>query len=170
MAGCPVLLVREGLDIRALGGRCPHAGAPLCKGEPSPHRAASSGLGTREAGALVILSKGSGSRLCPWRGVAPFQPCPFVGVPERPWASRATLAPLAALYWPRCQGLVPTAASFQLWQSRLPLGAWSVQGFSVDTASPPLRGSLFLGFRLLGKGPVALPLARRLLQHQDWRH
>ncbi|XP_039224161.1 apoptosis-inducing factor 3-like isoform X3 [Crotalus tigris] len=32
VAGCPVLLVREGLDLRALGGRCPHAGAPLCKG------------------------------------------------------------------------------------------------------------------------------------------
>uniref|UniRef100_A0A8C6V6A3 L-amino-acid oxidase n=1 Tax=Naja naja TaxID=35670 RepID=A0A8C6V6A3_NAJNA len=32
VAGYPVLLVREGLNIRALGGRCPHAGAALCKG------------------------------------------------------------------------------------------------------------------------------------------
>ncbi|XP_034280371.1 apoptosis-inducing factor 3-like isoform X2 [Pantherophis guttatus] len=32
VAGYPVLLLREGLVIRALGGRCPHAGAALCKG------------------------------------------------------------------------------------------------------------------------------------------
>ncbi|XP_025029681.1 apoptosis-inducing factor 3-like isoform X2 [Python bivittatus] len=32
VAGRPVLLVREHLRIRALGSRCPHGGAPLCKG------------------------------------------------------------------------------------------------------------------------------------------
>ncbi|KAM6463197.1 apoptosis-inducing factor 3-like isoform 2-T2 [Liasis olivaceus] len=32
VAGHPVLLVREHLKIRALGSRCPHGGAPLCKG------------------------------------------------------------------------------------------------------------------------------------------
>ncbi|XP_048374554.1 apoptosis-inducing factor 3-like [Sphaerodactylus townsendi] len=32
VAGYPVLLVREQLQIRAMGSTCPHAGAPLCKG------------------------------------------------------------------------------------------------------------------------------------------
>nr|XP_056720975.1 apoptosis-inducing factor 3-like [Euleptes europaea] len=32
VAGYPVLLVREQLQIRAVGSKCPHAGAPLCKG------------------------------------------------------------------------------------------------------------------------------------------
>ncbi|XP_077168856.1 apoptosis-inducing factor 3-like [Paroedura picta] len=32
VAGYPVLLVREHLQIRAVGSKCPHAGAPLCKG------------------------------------------------------------------------------------------------------------------------------------------
>ncbi|KAJ7308859.1 hypothetical protein JRQ81_008132 [Phrynocephalus forsythii] len=32
VAGYPVLLLREGLQFRALGSRCPHAGGPLAKG------------------------------------------------------------------------------------------------------------------------------------------
>ncbi|XP_070591619.1 LOW QUALITY PROTEIN: apoptosis-inducing factor 3-like [Erythrolamprus reginae] len=32
VAGCPVLLLRDDLTVRALGGRCPHAGAALCQG------------------------------------------------------------------------------------------------------------------------------------------
>lgn len=173
VAGYPVLLVREGLDLRALGGRCPHAGAPLCKGEPPPHCAASSGLGRREGG--VTLRKGPGlGALDPGsahgEGLLPSSPAPWwaswrgLGLQEQHSHPLRPFTGLAAKGWCPQLPLFNSGSLGCLWAHRVPkISQWTLP-------PPPPHGSLFLGFRLLGKGPAALPLAWCLLQHQDWRH